>query len=126
MSRKLDERIAEKLLGWIPNIDFPVWREDLDLELTECGSEYARQPGLYLAPRYSTDIGLAMKLLDQFKSFSICTNKHVATVVVVFNKGYYHEVNYESIPIAICLAALRAVGDNEWVVEHFYDEEWEE
>lgn len=125
MSRELDARVAEKLLGWIPNVDFPVWREDLDLELDECGSEYATQAGLYVAPRYSTDVGLAMGLLDQFESFSICTNKHVATVVVICNKGYYHEANYESIPIAICLAALRAVGDNEWVVKHFYDESLE-
>ena len=112
MSRELDARVAEKVIK-LPNV------------IPDKGIYMPYSDESEIIPNYSTDIGLAMELLDQFKSFSICTNKHIATVVVVCDKGYYHEVNHESIPIAICVAALEAVGDREWVKENFYDKSLE-
>jgi len=102
---KLDARVAEQVMG------FTIGNEDI-LE-------------------YSADMNTAMELLEYVRekvkskllfgnlphSWSITQTKDGLFRVVLGLGGYSDlpKIQHTSLPTAICIAALRAVGDGKWV-----------
>lgn len=117
--RELDALVAEKVMGLI----VPEWGEETPCPY--CGSEMR-----YCGTRsrcstcqewrhsrykeYSTDIAAAWEVVEQFAGkayIGMARSTHFQDWKVVISDRYRtYEVEAETIPLAICLAALRAKG----------------
>lgn len=111
---KLDRLVAEKIMGWLP-VDYGFGYQPPNDPSTQC-----------LQP-YSTDISSAWEVVKRLKSgecgfepcclelrWPICENPEVAiTKYSESASPSAHEAavtTAETMPLAICLAALKAVG----------------
>ena len=125
--RELDELVAEKVLGWnvfmgteIPESitmrDVPedrrhlkrVWvRGGVRMACEECGD----------MPAFSEDISAAFRVVEEIRGcgfnvtigFSWVFEAWVCECSNIFTKKYYTKIEFSQ-PMAICLAALKAVG----------------
>lgn len=100
MSRELDARVAEKVIK-LPNV------------IPDKGIYMRYSDESEIIPHYSTDMNVALGVVRYFNggSFAIKTHKWATACL-----GTVSEASVaSSLPVAICLSALRAVGDNEWV-----------
>ena len=121
MSRELDARVAEKVMGWSQDycskVDDAIWvspkGEIAKVKLPE-------------SLNYSTDHNAAFEVINKITS-GISIVAHVNFDGVDSNWNVCLEnINWESVfsqthtsfPIAICLAALRAKGDDKWVEQY--------
>lgn len=108
--RALDALIAEKVMGWI------------EIE-GESGIDPEFDPdGILKVPRYSTDIAAAFEVLEKLnklgfghtiaKQYDITNSRWVHSVSVnkVFERGV--QAVTDSVPLAVCLCALKALGTN--------------
>jgi hypothetical protein len=114
MSRELDSRVAEKVMGFTKTSKGWLHPTDPALSIT------------YL-PHYSADMNDAMdivgKLHEERWYMSIRTSPndfYKLKLQKYLDDKAGEEIiersqNYNKLPIAICLVALRAVGDDEWV-----------
>lgn len=110
MSRKLDARVAEIMMGYVEDDRGYYLLGDKVMMTTES------------LPNYSTDMNAAMEMIDKLVKdwdFVITTwmscNMMLSYKVVVATPDSEVEVIHKSLPEAICLAALRAKGDGEWI-----------
>lgn len=130
--RELDALVAEKVMGWKPPDDIetlrffderyrnsafnPVSQNEFWLGFNEDGSRC-----LMRLPYYSTDIAAAWEILEHFrlqdKGLLIEADKRGYTVTNAndfmlrgWDAGQVFEINAATAPLAICLAALKAVG----------------
>ena len=113
MSRKIDALVAEKVMGFSVTREyaFPAWSVPPESPL------FRKWDGEYVsngAPPFSTDIAAVWSVVEKF-GYTIHTCD-MGVKVELFNepgKGPSRRVGESlesSAPIAICLAALRAVG----------------
>lgn len=113
--RELDAVVAEKVMGWkkTPVDNYP-WQmlppDATELKVKSC-------------PRYSTDIAAAWQVVERFRRGSeqtgvaacvgieICDGCEPDTTVWIYSPMIAHvEVTEQNAPLAICLAALKAIG----------------
>lgn len=105
-SRELDATIAEKVMGWTLRGEHPIFGSPV----------YATGHSDTLLPKFSTDIAAAWTVVEQIKAEWIVTmeiDEHVTRVG--FGKNYAStpiefSQSAKTTPLAICLAALKAVG----------------
>jgi hypothetical protein len=99
--RELDALVAEKIMGW-------------KVEYGELGHEHFTENGeIKFLPFYSTNISDAWEVVEKFDDISVSKDKkEFLCEIVVFNGniGRVYEAYAETAPLAICLAALKAVG----------------
>ena len=118
MSRKLDARVAEKVMGLKPE---PYDESEVLYLHDNIGCPYE-------IPNYSTDMNAAMEVIAKLTSMEAsiqeCTYSKIWSVDFegkVEGRSHWEgkgTADHKSLPTAICLAALRAVGDGEWVDEY--------
>lgn len=107
---KLNCLIAEKLFDW----------HDASWDC-ECNSYTGLPPkghGYEIVPDCSTDIAAAMEVLEKIKSqmlridITLNVGPHLKpyVVLVIGQDGKYWQGEAESLPLAICRAALKALG----------------
>lgn len=110
--RGLDALIAEKIFEQ-PSIEVPSDRPVTATELTD------REVRLALILPYSTDISAAWPIVEKFKNegnyklvISAYPKDEVWTIKAYHREGYSKScsTSAETLPHAICLAALKAVG----------------
>lgn len=90
--RELDALIAERVMGK---------KVDQSSPCLEDGS---------LIPRYSTHIADAWLVVERFENVEVEKFYHAYTAAVhIENRAY--SIQEETAPLAICLAALKAVGN---------------
>lgn len=103
--RERDARVAENVMVW-------------HREHAECGLP----PGEYGSdnirgfPHYSTEISAAWEVVEKFNRIVITKldmpERYLAEIVFYFGMGNFeeHKAEASTAPLAICLAALKAVG----------------
>lgn len=117
MSRHIDALIAENVFGWVSR-----WHADVQLR-TWGRPDY---PGTVFAerdlPHYSTDIAAAWQVVEKMMSEgfgyqvsgaateSACFRKLRDDIEVYVSNNTDFGGNGESVPMLICLAALKAKG----------------
>ena len=116
--RELDALIAEKVMGWTSVAMAGLFTQFPAIAL--CGLPPGAQlnADLQVVPRYSTQIAAAWQVVEKFKMTITPNNCHphikAKWCVDVELKGS-HELwlaGAETAPLAICRAALRAVGQD--------------
>lgn len=121
-NREIDALVAEKIMGWTREPDKTTdwqetpWYEDC-IWTTPCGQLSKIYP-----PNYSTSIEAAWEVVEKLISdgYTWDLNSHVEWRVRVANyrdgqtRGVFetHEIGI-TLPRAICLAALKAVGEEQ-------------
>jgi hypothetical protein len=120
---KIDAMIADKIF----QLKVGLGVSGLSCEVLDCGLEGHGQDDLHWDPvlPYSTDIGCAAKVITEMRkgSFSLVLNdvmgdrwrvcfKRISDSILdwVDNPNAFPTVWEESLPLAICLAALKAKG----------------
>lgn len=103
--RELDALIAEKVMGW----------ERLEKILHPPGP-YEMNAWGNMIPHYSTDIDAAWEVVEKMHSMRlqtsiITTEKGVSVTIDEFYCHSPDETIAETAPHAICLAALKALGE---------------
>jgi hypothetical protein len=123
--RELDTLVAEKVMGWIPKKRWPdllVW-ENIEGE-DRAADEATERYSVYEGFRPSTDISDAWEVVEKLgiipNSFYIGykTDKNGKKIYRAFFQKenpittliHTYEADAETAPLAICLAALEAVG----------------
>lgn len=103
-SRELDALIAEKVIGTRP------FESEHDGWL-----EYAS--GVRRMANYSTDISAAWEVVEKFDGYTVTKDKNYFDNSIQYGSRIEHKDRYyccemegESAPHAICLAALKSVG----------------
>lgn len=114
MSRQLNAWVAEYVMGWYAGTNLAgedIWVKD--------------KATIYTPITYSSDMNAAMEVVGKFDSMSIdnySSNKMdvggVWDVVIIERREIEAIAAHDSLPVAICLAALRAVGKDELVDEY--------
>lgn len=97
--RELDALVAEKVMGW-------------NCELRECHTRKVLHSEYGGPPHYSTDIAdawLVVEKIDQQVTVTKCADGWLVTIDDYFCHGGV-EIMAGTAPLAICLAALKAVG----------------
>jgi hypothetical protein len=119
--RALDAEIAERVMGWTRHSDrmHPTDNRTINGVLY-CPPDYPNTSlgGFNCVPHYSGDIKAAMEVVGKMRSYG--WNAHASTIAV---KGWYcefikvsgntaefHKEESDSLPEAICLAALALVN----------------
>lgn len=116
--RELDALIAEKVMGLeLKQPDKTNYRRDTWVYAI---NDYTDEGPVYVVdcPEYSTDIAAAWEVLEKLSDSQITVNRHMHSGYTV---GVFEKVQGISIqekcsasaataPLAICLAALKAVG----------------
>lgn len=118
--RELDALVAEKVMGWKPNYPGGWLHPPRD---TSDRKRYLDNDGCTVIPSYSTDIAAALEVLNKLREMPTSSAKDMSagiSVEAVDSGGWWvgwrwHEwtddgARGETIPEAICLAALKAVG----------------
>lgn len=129
--RELDALVAEKVMGLRVLFAARAWSEDDWLgsdipteenvmaivnERPENPDQKWRGPSHLIIPHYSTDIAAAWQVVKQMRSrgFSIVLSDHNAGIEVVWiATGQVINVSAETDELAICLAALEVVSNNQ-------------
>lgn len=109
-SRELDALVAEKVMGWrVGPIDDDYLASDGTPTGWTKGTCYSQRPPF----RPSTDIAAAWEVVQQFDSVKVLKAGASWDCGISVKRGDWFEVELASAPtapLAICLAALRAVG----------------
>jgi hypothetical protein len=121
--RELDKMVAEKVMGNLTS-DEPVWQRTYNLPDGLCETTRDRVLRRTL-PNYSTDIAAAWEVVNRIHADTKLVFQLAAPQQdyvnekwrANFNKKwwldespYYYEVDADTAPLAICLAALKAKG----------------
>lgn len=119
--RELDALIAEKVMGLQP---WPV-QEFSERVFRAALVPQGHDPLPCSCPKYSSDIAAAWDVVERLRDFKHPEDEHAGFTVWQYWKGGYaagwswHEAEYgvelaDTAPHAICLAALKAVGVDDW------------
>lgn len=123
MSRKLDARVAEIVMGLATQEEYDNLPGNLDAgySIKLC--------------RYSTDMNAAMEVVKHLANFEVAINECIYSKLwsatfegKVDNSSSWEEkgdADHKVLPTAICLAALRAKGDDVWVNKYLKEIESE-
>jgi len=98
-NKEIDELVAEKIMGWNPNRKRKDWGDVNFQDYTE-------------PKNYSTDISPAMEIAEKFAYYTIDKFKDKTFDCRLVTKEHFSfEVfRIKSLPMAICLAALKSAG----------------
>lgn len=120
--RELDALVAEKVMGinavdWVTGKEFPITSAIEALALSEAQ--------INQIPRYSTDIAAAWQVVEKLGGVQLSSGLQncIACFLVdgepdadgnipILRRESYSEIGMHSTAHAICLAALKAVGEN--------------
>lgn len=119
-NREIDALVASKIMGWSLSIASNSPWQMLPPE----GSTGRKEGRVYNVPRYSTDISAAWQVIQKMQSdgwhYEICDSHWEPSHYVKFGRGKYdpyddmfreeHSATGPTPWMAICLAALEAVG----------------
>ena len=106
MSRELDYRVAEKFFN-------------IELDSEGYIQDITDHKDLRVVQYYSTRMDIAMEILHQIpNNLAILRGKSKWLVNQMGGAGIDTGSSNESLPVAICLLALKIVGDHEWVEEY--------
>lgn len=116
--RELDALIAEKVMGWTNVIDNSVTHmtggQLLGVSPDERASPFTGYLAKTYVPHYSTDMTDAWKVVEKIASCAIEHERDECRVVAIAFRGdglpYEGRATCKTAPLAICLAALKAVG----------------
>ena len=95
--RELDALVAEKVMGW--KDPSPVFGLMEDVE-----------GNANFPPDYSTSIAAAWRVVEKWQGDITVDRRNEHFKVTFYKPSYEYEVWAETLPLAICLAALKAVG----------------
>ena len=113
--RELDALIAEKVMGWIQLAG----NGPLVHPKTDCLYGYDKGDSLHeFVFHYSTQIADAWQVVEKFMPDSVHIDVYHGGCTVKIKTGYFESGSVKFLsgsaptaPLAICLAALKAVGD---------------
>jgi hypothetical protein len=109
MPREIDVLVAEHVMGWTPRGSHPIFRTLV----------FAAGASDTLLPNFSTDIAAAWTVVDalskRFRRVEVYVLDEGAVCLIEdgaseIEEGYIADADSETTPMAICLAALQAVG----------------
>jgi hypothetical protein len=114
MSRELDARVAEKVM------EFKVYHNNVYDEYLL--PEVPTKSGDFiceLVPNYSTDMNFALDVVAELNKrkhyFFMDQPSGDLWEIEIERAGGYLDFSHKSLPQGVCLAALIAVGDKDWV-----------
>lgn len=115
MSRAIDAAVAAKVMGW----KFPVSADRGHPHGVQDHWKDCENNTIYLPdqlPYFSTDIAAAWQVVEKMKSFGWrvaiedCVNRYRVNYSRGVTWEWRNNIEHVSVPLAICLAALRALN----------------